>query len=115
VMSKAEELDLKHGRLLTSHFCDAHGCMFGNGIGTLPRQTSKGICRGDVDDYAATDIARAVPTSPCFRRLLTHSRNLCAHTKKISSGVDAHNAIKVFDVSFGQGRMCTIVDLEDGT
>jgi hypothetical protein len=75
--------------------------MFGNGVRTLSRQTSKGVCGGYIDDYATTDVARTIPTSPCFRRLLTHSRSLCAHTKKISSGIDAHDAIKVLDVRFG--------------
>jgi hypothetical protein len=114
-MSKGEEADPETGRLLTSHLRDAHRCMFGNGVRTLSRQTSKGVCRSYIDDYASTDVARTIPTSPCFRRLFTHSCSLCAHTKKISSGIDAHNAIKVLDVRFGQGHMCTVIDLDDST
>jgi hypothetical protein len=113
MISQAEEPDLKIGRLLTSHLGDTHRRMFGYGVGSLSRQTSKRVCRGDIDDYTTTNVARTIPTSPCFRRLFTHSRSLCAHTKKISSGIDAHDAIKILDVGFGQWGMYTVVNLED--
>ena len=95
----------------TSHFRNCHGSMLRDGISALARQTGERICGGQVDDNTPTDVARPVPTLPCFRGLLAHSRRLCAYAEEISPRIDIHDSIEILDNRISQRCVCTVINL----
>lgn len=85
--------------------------MLGDGVGSFARKSSKRIRRSNIDYDATSYVPSTISAGPGSGCLLSHCRRLRTNAEEISSGVDVHDAVKIFDITVGQRGMSAVVNL----